>query len=246
MLKKINFLQFFAYSFIHCFFISLLTMSLTSRLFFKIGIPFELLSIANVLMTLMITMSLFGLFHKRRYFKIYNKINLKYLFLVSVITGLLSFFIAVYHLTIFFVAILITTFTFRNIKSFASRMGHLLDFNKIATTTDLIEFLDFFVNLILTFTVLNIALYVASYNLKEEVAFNFSVNLGAIIDSLYFTVITMTTVGYGDITPQSEIAKILMAFECIISYVMFGLMIGIISRGIDFSKKDINNPNKKN
>jgi hypothetical protein len=40
------------------------------------------------------------------------------------------------------------------------------------------------------------------------------------IKSIYFTVITMATVGYGDISPQSDYAKI---FDCMI--MMFTLIV---------------------
>jgi voltage-gated potassium channel Kch len=32
------------------------------------------------------------------------------------------------------------------------------------------------------------------------------------LDSLYFTVVTMTTIGYGDFTPQTDIGKIFTIF----------------------------------
>ncbi len=41
------------------------------------------------------------------------------------------------------------------------------------------------------------------------------------IDSLYFSVITLTTVGYGDLSPQTDIGKLFTVF-----YIMIG--VGII------------------
>ena len=52
----------------------------------------------------------------------------------------------------------------------------------------------------------------------------------ALIDAYYFTVITLTTVGYGDITPTTTIGKIFTTF-----YVFFG--IGILVALINLSAK---------
>ena len=51
-------------------------------------------------------------------------------------------------------------------------------------------------------------------------------------DYLYFSVVVMTTLGFGDIYPATTAARIIVAMQCLTSYVMFALMIGIITRGI--------------
>ena len=51
-------------------------------------------------------------------------------------------------------------------------------------------------------------------------------------DSLYFTVITMTTIGYGDITPASTTGKIVIAVEGLFGFFLFALAASIIVRRI--------------
>ena len=53
-----------------------------------------------------------------------------------------------------------------------------------------------------------------------------------IYNALYFTVITMTTVGFGDFIPISYFSKMILVAECLTCYVMLGIMIGLIVRGI--------------
>jgi voltage-gated potassium channel len=52
------------------------------------------------------------------------------------------------------------------------------------------------------------------------------------IDSLYLTIVLMTTLGFGDIYPVSQVAKLLVSLQCLTSYLVFALMIGILTRGI--------------
>lgn len=45
------------------------------------------------------------------------------------------------------------------------------------------------------------------------------------VDSFYFSVITLTTIGYGDLTPTTDISKIIAAFYAILG---IGVMVFII------------------
>lgn len=70
---------------------------------------------------------------------------------------------------------------------------------------------ELFVILIITIVVLLIG--TIFYHLAEDLK---------LVDALYFSVITLTTVGYGDITPHTDIGKLFTA-----GYVIIG--IGIIA-----------------
>lgn len=48
-----------------------------------------------------------------------------------------------------------------------------------------------------------------------------------VVDALYFTIVTLTSVGYGDITPNSTSAKL---FTCVFVFIGFGL-IGVLVSG---------------
>lgn len=52
------------------------------------------------------------------------------------------------------------------------------------------------------------------------------------IDSIYFSLITFTTLGYGDITPVGTIGKIVVITEVSLGYVMGGLLVAILSRRV--------------
>ena len=56
------------------------------------------------------------------------------------------------------------------------------------------------------------------------------VEVSNVLDALYFSVVTFTTLGFGDITPISHIGKVLVMLEVILGYLMGGLLIAILIR----------------
>lgn len=62
------------------------------------------------------------------------------------------------------------------------------------------------------------------------------------IDALYFTVVTLTTVGYGDLTPQTNAGKLFT-----IAYILVGLGIlgGFIALIADYNRNEIKERREK-
>jgi hypothetical protein len=52
------------------------------------------------------------------------------------------------------------------------------------------------------------------------------------VDPFYFSIVTMTTVGYGDIQPVGNLGKLLACSEIVFGLAMFGVLVGIISRRV--------------
>ena len=56
--------------------------------------------------------------------------------------------------------------------------------------------------------------------------------------SMYWAIVTMTTVGYGDISPQTTLGQIFASFVMIIGYAIIAVPTGIVSVEIaDVSRK---------
>ena len=58
------------------------------------------------------------------------------------------------------------------------------------------------------------------------------------IDSIYFSVITLTTVGYGDFSPQTDLGKIFTTFYVIIG---IGLMFSFINTLYQYNVNKVRN-----
>ena len=86
--------------------------------------------------------------------------------------------------------------------------------------------------LITASTLLNASLELLHRMAGAKPAFGFAGGENLVADSLYFSLVVMTTLGFGDITPQTIDAKILVGLESLSSYVVFALLVGVVTRGI--------------
>ena len=59
-------------------------------------------------------------------------------------------------------------------------------------------------------------------------------------NSLWWAIVTMTTVGYGDITPQTELGQALASLAMIFGYATIAIPTGIISAEYTTMKQTIN------
>lgn len=239
---KIKFSKIFPRSFNLCIFISLIILSahhhvLVNKLssFLDPWRTYLILPLTNGLLTGFFFVLLNYYFSKYRYTAYrFSEENKFALFATGVIAGFCSIYIALDAWATYAVSLLILYTTFKQVKSFASKLSGLLRPSTRATTGDLAEFAVFFINLVVAFTVINISLNTIHNSLNIDMAFNFGPDIEGILDAIYFVLITMTTVGYGDIYPHTSLARIIVGLECLTSYILLGIMIGIISRGVKF------------
>jgi hypothetical protein len=61
---------------------------------------------------------------------------------------------------------------------------------------------------------------------------NFGLNTTTFVDALYFTTITLTTIGYGDITPTTMPGRLMIAGEGITGFVLLAILASMVYRKI--------------
>lgn len=195
---------------------------------------FFLIPAFNGLITAAVSLLLNHYFARKDYAVIYYTAERSKLALTAFLAGFCSIYVSLSDFGTYLVSLLIIFISGINVKNFAAKLSQLLAPDTKATPRDLGRFANFFINLMITFTVINLSVNAVHGNLHLPRAFNFGSGIDGILDAVYFSIITMTTVGYGDIIPQTVVARIVVGFECLTSYFMLGIMIGIITRGISF------------
>jgi voltage-gated potassium channel Kch len=56
-------------------------------------------------------------------------------------------------------------------------------------------------------------------------------------DGLYFTVTTFATVGYGDITPDSELARVMVTIQMLVGLLVVGLVAKVVLRAVRLAQE---------
>lgn len=226
-----------------CFFVGLGVMMMAGRFwlddFFAGEKSLSLYLVFPIINGILTMLTVYGIrcFLVHKHYIKHTQDNLSKLLITAFIAGMCGVYINV-PLGSFLLGVFIVYFTILKVHLFAKKMANLLPKNSEATMLDVADFFNFFINLIVAFSAINLVLNIAELKLFGIQSFNFGEDFAGICDTLYFTVATVTTVGYGDIVPQTHTARIIVSLECLTSYIMFALMIGIISRGIEFGKKE--------
>ena len=198
---------------------------------------FIVIPAGNALLTAIIYLGLNKwLAHKHWTLQPFDKENKTAIFITGCIGGICSIYLALNEITTYLISALILYSTYHQVKRFIKKLSGLLSPDSKATVRDLAEFAVFFINLVIAFTVINVSLNTIHNSLNLPLAFNLGDGMNALFNGVYFSIITMTTVGYGDIYPQTTLARVIVGIECLTSYILLGIMIGIISRGVDFNK----------
>ena len=91
-------------------------------------------------------------------------------------------------------------------------------------------------------------LFAASYFLlAQDNPANFSTHTLTRTDALYFTVTVFATVGFGDISPASQIARLLVTVQMILDLLVLGfgiqVFVGAVQRGRQRQEPDPNTAN---
>ncbi len=152
---------------------------------------------------------------------------------VAFLSGALDVFFFLVWWALAGLTLLMIGLVIHHIRAFGRRAVRILRPDAYPVWEDIGYLLHVFVTLLAAFTLINATLAMFALNLEFQ-AFSFQgeTHAGGLIDALYFTIVTMTTLGFGDIYPVSAAAKLVVALECLTSYFVFALMLGILTRGI--------------
>jgi len=153
--------------------------------------------------------------------------------LVGFIGGAMDVLLIMHAEGILLMTLLVITLLAINLRDFARHIAIMLHPHSVASWGDVFQMLSIYLSMLAGFTLVNATLEGVHVLTKTELPFGFAANHGDIfLNSLYYTVVTMTTLGFGDIVPHTWDGKLLLIVQCLVSYFMFALMVGIITRGV--------------
>jgi voltage-gated potassium channel len=152
---------------------------------------------------------------------------------MGAVCGVMAAIFGVHNLGLVALTVMVLLNLLMNLRLFARSMTGMLAPGSHATWEEITELLRIYLTMLAGFTLLCASLEAAHLLSGTTPPFGFGTSGGELfLNALYFTVVTMTTLGYGDIVPHTPDGKLLLIFQCMASYVMFALMIGIITRGV--------------
>ena len=140
--------------------------------------------------------------------------------LLSILPTYLSFFLVGYHyLLIVRIFRLLRVFRILRLVRFNNEAQMLLN----ALKASMYKITIFLMAVLAIVTLLGTVMYVVELN---EEGFN------SIPEAIYWAIVTVTTVGYGDMIPSTALGKFISSFAMIIGYAIIAVPTGIMTVGI--------------
>ncbi len=162
-----------------------------------------------------------------------EKKMLRYAILVGFMSGALDVLLLLHAKGVISITILVVFILVCHLKAFNRHIVNMLKPGNIATWGEVSELMRIYMTMLAGFTLLNATMEGIHLLLGGTPVFGFMVNGGDIfLNAFYYTVVSMTTLGFGDIVPHTWDGKLMLIFQCLVSYIMFALMVGIITRGV--------------
>ncbi len=149
-------------------------------------------------------------------------------FLAILPTYLAFFFVGTHSLMVIRALRLLRVFRIFKLGSFMAQGSIIVE--SIRQSRDKIAvFLYFIIILVL---IIGSTMYVVEGSVNER--------FDSIPTSIYWAIVTITTVGYGDITPVTNLGKFLSAFVMILGYAVIALPTGIVTASLIRSRSKVN------
>lgn len=141
---------------------------------------------------------------------------------------------------LFALTMIIILLTLAHMRRFMHGIAALLRPNRRPSWQDIGFLVHIYITVLAALTTLTISLELLSFSLGQAPSFHGAIMTGeaTMIDAFYFSIVVMTTLGFGDITPATPAAKLLVSFMCLTGYAMFALIIGVVTRGITNNEED--------
>lgn len=76
---------------------------------------------------------------------------------------------------------------------------------------------------------------------SENIEGSFSKPIASTVDSIYFSAVTVTTLGYGDITPTAVVSKLTVVAQSIMGVILLAVLIGLVI-SVSLVSKDTEKP----